>query len=99
MTFSWLALHCLNAVCDDYEDLTAIHAQVCRDTQRHVNVSEVEACVAELAAKGMIAVFVYDAEQARYVPRDHSTVGGPNRWFFITQEGRIALDQSWAEEE
>ena len=60
MTVSILDLHCLNAVCDDYEDVESITAEVRKSSHGNVGDAEIAECLSELAAAGLIDVFWFD---------------------------------------
>jgi hypothetical protein len=100
MTVSILDLHCLNAVCDDYEDVESITAEVRKSSHGNVSDIDVADCLSELAAAGMVAAFWFDAGPSRYVPADLHEVT-PERlraaWFRITPKGHEELDANWAE--
>ncbi len=101
MTVSILDLHCLNAVCDDYETVESITAEVRRSSHGNVRDDEVAECLAEMLAAGLVNVFRFDAGSGRYEPLP---LGMPTRdalqksWFLIAPKGRQELDANWVED-
>ncbi len=101
MTVSIMDLHCLNAVCDDYENVESITAEVRRSSHGNVGDTEVAECLSELAAAGLLNVFHFNAGSSRYEPvllknfvRDELR----RAWFLITPKGREELDANWVED-
>lgn len=83
MKVSILNLHCLNAVCDDDEDVASILGDVRQSTHGNVGAEEIVGCLGELEREGMVSR-VQD-------------VSGTD-WFRITPKGREELDANWVEE-
>ena len=101
MTVSIMDLHCLNAVCDDYENVESITAEVRRSSHGNVGDTEVAECLSELAAAGLLNVFHFNACSGLYehvlstkvVPHDLRRA-----WFLITPKGQEELDANWVED-
>lgn len=101
MTVSILDLHCLNAVCDDYENIESITAEVRRSSHSNVTADEVAECLAEMAAARLIDVFRFDSQSGRYEqlsPATRAADGIQESWFLISQKGRRELDANWVED-
>ncbi len=102
MTVSILNLHCLNAVCDDYESLTAILEEVRRSSHGNVSLEEIADSMAELVRDGLVDAFEFDRPTGRYirtavnnVPVEKTVSDGT--WFLITPKGRSELDANWVD--
>ena len=101
MTVSILDLHCLNAVCDDYENVESITAEVRRSSHGNVGDTEVADCLSELAAAGLVNVFHFNACSGRYEPvllTKAVTDDLRRAWFLITPKGQEELDANWVED-
>jgi hypothetical protein len=101
MTVSILDLHCLNAVCDDYENVESITAEVRRSSHGNVKADEVAECLAEMAAARLINVFRFDSRSGRYEPLSPTTLtadGIQASWFLISPKGQCELDANWVED-
>jgi len=83
MKVSLLNLHCLNALTDDCEDISAIVVDVRHSTHGDVTASDVAICLNELTAEGMVA---------------RSADAAGNEWFALTTEGRRELEANWVDE-
>lgn len=81
MTVSILNLHCLNAVCDDYESLPAILEEVRRSSHGNVSLEEITDSMTELVRDGLV------------VEKNVSQ----GTWFLITSKGRSELDANWVD--
>jgi hypothetical protein len=101
MTVSILDLHCLNAVCDDYENVESITAEVRRSSHGNVSDAEIAECLSELAAAGLVNVFHFDACSGRYEPVSFTQFVPADlrrAWFLITPKGQEELDANWVED-
>lgn len=101
MTVSILDLHCLNAVCDDYENIESITAEVRRSSHGNVSSREVAECLAEMAAAQLVDVFRFDSRSGRYEPLPPATLtvdGIQTSWFLIAPKGQRELDSNWVED-
>jgi hypothetical protein len=101
MTVSILDLHCLNAVCDDYENVESITAEVRRSSHGNVSDAEIAECLSELAAAGLVHVFRFDPHSGRYEPVPFPKVAAEGLrqfWFLITPKGHEELDANWVED-
>lgn len=101
MTVSIMDLHCLNAVCDDYENVESITAEVRRSSHGNVGDTEVADCLSELAAAGLVNVFHFNACSGRYEPVSFTKVVTDDlrrAWFLITSKGQEELDANWVED-
>jgi hypothetical protein len=101
MTVSILDLHCLNAVCDDYENIESITAEVRRSSHGNVSAHEVAECLAEMAAARLVTVFRFDARSGRYEPLSPATLTADavqTSWFLISPIGQRELDANWVED-
>jgi hypothetical protein len=67
VTVSMLSLHCLNAVCDDYEDLSSVLEDVRRSSHGNVSFEEIADSVSELVRDGLVESFEFDVSTGRYV--------------------------------
>lgn len=93
-----LAMHCLNALCDDYENVASIIPDVRRATHFAVLEEDIEESIRQLVSDGLATVFAFDAEASKYVPTDINAELSKN-WFFITDKGRTELDRHWVDDE
>ena len=101
MTVSILDLHCLNAVCDDYENVESITAEVRRSSHGNVSDAEIAECLSELTAAGLVNVFRFDPHSGRYEPVPFAKVAAEGLrqvWFLITTKGHEELDANWVED-
>jgi len=101
MTVSIMDLHCLNAVCDDYENVESITSEVRRSSHGNVGDTEVADCLSELAAAGLVRVFRFDRHSSRYEPVPCAKVAAEGLrqvWFLITPKGQEELDANWVED-
>lgn len=101
MTVSILDLHCLNAVCDDYENIESITAEVRRSSHGNVTADEVAECLAEMATARLIEVFRFDSGSGRYEPLSPAPLTADDHqtsWFLISAKGRRELEANWAED-
>jgi hypothetical protein len=83
MKVSLLNLHCLNALTDDCEDISAIIVDVRHSTHGDITASDVATCLSELIAEGMAA---------------RSADAAGNEWFALTTKGRQDLEANWVDE-
>jgi DNA-binding PadR family transcriptional regulator len=83
MKVSLLNLHCLNALTDDSEDISAIVADVRHSTHGDLTASDVATCLNDLITEGMVA---------------RSTDAAGNDWFALTTKGRRELEANWVDE-
>jgi hypothetical protein len=101
MTVSILDLHCLNAVCDDYENVESITAEVRRSSHGNVCDSEIAECLAEMAAARLIDVFFFDPNSSRYALSSNTVITAETisgAWFLITPKGRGELAANWVDD-
>jgi hypothetical protein len=97
MTLTLLDLHCLNALCDDYENIPSIREDVRRSAHGDVTEEEIRDCLVELKINGWAAAFKFNVSQSQYVEVDDLNGDWPNMWFHITNEGRQELDRNWVD--
>ena len=102
MTVSILNLHCLNAVCDDYEGLPTILEEVRRSSHGNVSLEEIAESMSELVRDGFVEAFQFDRSTGHYVRLAVNNVtSGKSReegmWFLITPKGRSELDANWVD--
>jgi hypothetical protein len=93
-----LDLHCLNAVCDDYENIDSVLADVRQATSSDTNRERIKECFSRLVAQGLVSTYDYDTSKGKYVELSKPPSIGDNNWFFITAKGRNALDKEWPDE-
>ena len=98
MIKSSLKLHCLNAVCDDYENVTSVTSDVQNSLKDNIMDAEVRQCLDELMRSGCVNAFEFD-EHRGYIP-----ISGANKefgeiWFLISEKGKQTLDENWIEED
>lgn len=101
MTVSILDLHCLNAVCDDYENIESITVEVRRSSRGNVTADEVAECLAEMATARLIDVFRFDTRSGRYEPLSLAPLTADDlqaSWFLISPKGRRELEANWVED-
>lgn len=98
MNVSILALHCLNALCDDYENVSSIKDEVHRSTHRKVSEYDIGLCLIDLTKRGLIEVFAFHPSQSRYIRVDEWLGNWKDKWFAITDKGRAELDLKWFED-
>lgn len=92
-----VALHCLNALCDDYESVTTILSDVRRATHGDIQAEDIKRTLADLAANNLISVYEFDAANSRYLAVTGTPASMNDRWFFITEDGRKRLNSEWVE--
>lgn len=102
MTVSILNLHCLNAVCDDYESLPAILEEVRSSSHGNVSLGEAAESMTELVRDGLVDAFDFDRTTGRYVRTAVNNVPVEKKalaetWFRITSKGRGELDANWVD--
>jgi len=97
MTLTLLDLHCLNALCDDYENVVSVTADVRRSTHGNVSENEIRKCLAELKSKGWVSVYEFDSTRSSYNRVECLTEDWSNIWFFINDDGRKKLHQNWVD--
>ncbi|MFM8435851.1 MAG: hypothetical protein ACKOBP_11025 [Planctomycetia bacterium] len=83
MKVSLLNLHCLNALCDDRENISSILSDVRHSTHGDISMHDISGCMEELAAEGLVS-------------RTADAAG--TQWFQLTAKGRQELDVNWVEE-
>jgi hypothetical protein len=98
MKVSILDLHCLNAVCDDFETLPDIAADVRKSSHGNVSDQDVAACLIDLARDGFVALYAYDPTSGSYVPRSAAPPDLAGTWIAATAAGRRELDTHWVED-
>jgi len=95
MPVTLLDLYCLNALCDDYENVASIQAGVRWATHGNINITEeeVKEGLIRLYKEGLVEVYDYDPLQTAFLLSE--IAGDWNRkWFFIAAAGRKELDQN-----
>ncbi len=97
MTVTLLDLHCLNSLCDDYENVASVQADVRRATHGNITEEEVKEGLIRLHKEGLVEVYDYDPLQAMHLPSEIAGNDWEAKWFFITATGRKELDQNWVE--
>jgi hypothetical protein len=98
MKVSILDLHCLNAVCDDYEQLDEIVADVRRSSHGNVVEQEVAACLMDLARDGLVAFFRFDSSTGTYIPQFDPPADLAGVWVTLTEAGRRELNANWVDD-
>jgi len=84
---------CLNAICDDYENLIQIKEDIQRSLGYPPEDKEIRLCLTKLVEKGYAEVFEYDRTTLKYVKSVLSNDNWDDEWFLITGKGRIELDK------
>lgn len=97
MTVSILNLHCLNAVCDDYENVESIRDEVRRSSHGNVTDREIVESLHELVREGMVQAAEVDSVTGEFITRGLMSDGLSGMWFVITPKGRVELDANWVE--
>jgi hypothetical protein len=97
VTVSILNLHCLNAVCDDYEDLSSVLEEVRRSSHGNVSFEEIADSVSELVRDGLVEAFEFDGPTGRYVRGSVEKNIPKGTRFRITSKGRRELDANWVD--
>jgi hypothetical protein len=97
VTVSILDLHCLNAVCDDYESLDSICEEVRRSSHGNVNRDEVADAILELSRDGLVEAFEFDTRAELYIAVRGVIADVAAKWFLITTKGRAELDANWVD--
>ena len=98
MKVSILDIHCLNAVCDDYEQLQEIVADVRRSSHGNVADQEVAACLMDLARDGLVAFFRLNASTGTYIPQFNLPTDLAGVWITLTEAGRRELNANWVDD-
>jgi len=97
MKLTILDVYCLNALCDDYENITTIMADVSRAANTGVPFDEIERCLRRLEIEELVTAFEYDIQKTKYIPSSHFEGKIKEKWYFITEKGRQELDSNWIE--
>jgi DNA-binding PadR family transcriptional regulator len=92
-----LALHCLNSLCDDYENITTILSDLRQATHGDIKAEDVEGILSDLVADELVSAYDFDAANSQYVPSDGTSAGLKDKWFFITEKGRMRLNHEWVD--
>lgn len=89
----------LNDMSDNYQRLAWLHEDRSLEMGFPVDEQMVIDAVRKLSVSGLVDVMRYDVANQRYVatPLD-GTVATSDLWFYITDKGREALDESWRDE-
>lgn len=88
-------LHCLNALCDDYEDIFNVTNEVISQTGKKLSPTEVESLLDGLIELRLVDRFFYNSEIQSYVVDEGQSKPSNSCWFYITKKGRVALDENW----
>lgn len=87
---------CLDALCDDWENVESVLAHLGLTVQ---SAEEVSACLRRAAAEGLVDAFSFSPE-AGYVRVEPPDGDVARLWFFVTDKGRAALEDvpdAWVE--
>ena len=93
MKLTDLEIHCLNCLCDDYENLHAIIGQLKADTGREYSKREVLTCLERLTNNGLVTKFSFNVKSSKYLEDEQADV--ETSWFLISSFGRKQLDTNW----
>jgi hypothetical protein len=91
-------LHCLNALCDDYENLDAITSEVRKATHGAISKGEVAECLRHLVNNGLVTAFEFDGQHSKYIPVTTLENELSENWFLISEKGGTELDQNWVDD-
>lgn len=91
-------IHFLNAVCDDFENLESISKELGQLTGKEIIRSEFERLAAELIKFNLVEMYTYDSNNQNYVVTEDIPKSSTQTWFYITQKGRVVLDENWMED-
>lgn len=97
MTLTLLDLHCLNALCDDYENIASTMADVRRSAHGNVTEAEIRECLQELKSNGWASAYEFNSIKGEYIEISDLSGDWSNFWFLITDQGRRELDQNWVD--
>lgn len=97
MKIEKLKLHCLNAVCDDYENMQSINKELPTAIGYSVNLAQIEIAIKELVKSGLINAFVYDASTCKFNLAGDHEYNDSKYWYYISKSGRSFLDQNWVD--
>jgi hypothetical protein len=92
-----IALHCLNSLCDDYENVTTILSDVRQATHGNFQAEDIQRTLADLVAEDLVCAYEFDAANSRYVPIPGPAANLSDKWFFITETGRTRLNREWVD--
>lgn len=95
MTLTLLDLHCLNAMCDDYENITSVMTSVRRDTHGNVNQMEIRECLVKLKSNGWATAYEFNPLSGKFVEANDLSGDWSSLWFLIADQGRKKLDENW----
>jgi hypothetical protein len=97
MKFTILDLYCLNAICDDYENVASVTADVRRSAHGNVSDNEIKNCLIRLKKNGWASAYEFDSTRSLFNRVDYITTDCSDVWFFITDAGRKELDKNWVD--
>ena len=90
-------LYCLNATCDDYENLTSIIGDIALSTNKEIDVEQAKLLLKQLLELKLLDIFTYDIVSQEYKKQTGSIGAIDSYWFYITDKGRSMLDEQWQE--
>jgi len=95
MKITAIDLHCLNSICDDYENLPLIINEVKQAIRRDITDKAIESSLFKLVQCGFVAVYDFDSGKSSFRPSSIDPIHWPSKWFLITPLGREALEKNW----
>lgn len=98
MTMDILRLHCLNSLCDDYENVDTVISDVRRATHANVTKREIEESLSQILKEELAAAYDFDAEKSEYLVSPGPLNNLSQKWFLITEKGRERLEENWIDE-
>jgi hypothetical protein len=97
MKLEIIDLHCLNATCDDYENIQSILDDVRKAVHFPVEKEAVTQSVRKLHDQKLIDAFYYDAPKTSFVITNPGESQFEETWFSISEAGRRVLDEIWVD--
>lgn len=88
-------VHCLNAICDDYEKIINITDEVVSETGKDLSFAQVESFLDKLVEMGLVNKYFYDTNDQSYVVDTPNSKPSASYWFYITDKGRDVLEENW----
>lgn len=93
-------VHCLNSVCDDYENVHHIQESVVEAMGKGVSVAEMYSVLKHMADLKLLDVFVFDKKTQGFQKLSQwHELEKLDAWFLINVFGRKALDENWKAED
>lgn len=95
-----IEIHCLNSVCDDFENANHIQESVVEAIGRRVPDVEIISALRNLANQKLLDVYTFDKYTQKFLKINQWIESRIHQvWFFINSDGRKVLDVNWKGED